>query len=81
VKELAAGTDADVARIAAAAIQLARAPEQHRPLAAVRDLSTSPRTHPTTASPARRAYGGDSPPAWRPPTSSTVNAAVSATEG
>jgi ATP-dependent RNA helicase DeaD len=42
VKELAAGTDTDVARIAAAAIRLARAPEQHRPLTAVRDLSTSP---------------------------------------
>jgi ATP-dependent RNA helicase DeaD len=43
VQELAAGTDADVARIAAAAIRLARAPEQHRPLTAVRDLSPSPR--------------------------------------
>ena len=41
VKELTAGTDADVARIAAAAIRLARAPEQHRSLAAVRDLPTS----------------------------------------
>jgi ATP-dependent RNA helicase DeaD len=42
VTELAAGTDADVARIAAAAIRLARAPEQHRPLEAVRDLSAPP---------------------------------------
>ena len=42
VQELTAGTDADVAQIAAAAIRLARAPEQHRPLAAVQDLSTSP---------------------------------------
>ena len=42
VKELAAGTDADVARIAAAAIRLARAPEQQRPLAVVRDPSMSP---------------------------------------
>jgi hypothetical protein len=31
-----------VARIAAAAIRLARAPEQHRPLEAVRDLSAPP---------------------------------------
>jgi ATP-dependent RNA helicase DeaD len=54
VKELAAGTDADVARIAAAAIQLARAPEQHRPLAAVRDLSTSPQRTP----PRRHQIGG-----------------------
>jgi ATP-dependent RNA helicase DeaD len=42
VQELAAGTDVDVARIAAAAIHLARGPERHRPLAAVRDISTSP---------------------------------------
>jgi ATP-dependent RNA helicase DeaD len=42
VQELTAGTDADMAQIAAAAIRLARAPEQHRPLAAVQDLSTSP---------------------------------------
>jgi ATP-dependent RNA helicase DeaD len=55
VKELAAGSDADVARIAAAAIQLARAPEQHRPLTAVRELSTSPeRTPPRRHQPGRR---------------------------
>jgi ATP-dependent RNA helicase DeaD len=41
VKELAAGADADMARLAAAAIHLARAPERHRPLAAVRDISPS----------------------------------------
>ena len=46
VQELAAGTDADIARLAAAAIRLARAPEQHRPLAAVRDLPTFPRRTP-----------------------------------
>jgi len=55
VKELTAGTDADVARIAAAAIQLARAPEQHRPLAAVREISTSPgRTPPQRHQPVGR---------------------------
>jgi ATP-dependent RNA helicase DeaD len=54
VQELAAGTDADVARIAAAAIQLARAPEQHRPLAAVRDLFPPPGRTP----PQRHQYGG-----------------------
>jgi ATP-dependent RNA helicase DeaD len=55
VKELAAGTDTDVARIAAAAIRLARAPEQHRPLTAVRDLSTSPgRTSPRRPQPGGR---------------------------
>lgn len=47
VKELTAGTDADVARLAAAAIQLARAPERDRPLAAVRDLSASPERLPS----------------------------------
>ena len=58
VKELAAGSDADVARIAAAAIQLARAPEQHRPLTAVRELSASPgRTPPRRHQPGRRPGG------------------------
>jgi ATP-dependent RNA helicase DeaD len=55
VKELAASTDADVARIAAAAIRLARAPEQHRPLTVVRDLATSPgRTPPRRHPPGGR---------------------------
>ncbi len=81
VKELAAGTDADVARIAAAAIQLARAPEQHRPLAAVRDLSTSPgRTPPRRHHPGGRTGGqsarfGDRQHRPRP------SAAVRAAEG
>jgi hypothetical protein len=81
VKELAAGTDADVARIAAAAIRLARAPEQHRPLAAVREPSTFPgRTPPRRHQPGRRPGGqsarfGDRQRRVRPST------AVSATEG
>ena len=69
VQELATGTDADVARIAAAAIQLARAPEQ-RPLAAVRDLPNLPTR--TTASPDRRTSRETVRPTWRPPPSSTV---------
>ena len=57
VKELTAGTDADLARIAAAAIHLARAPERHRPLAAVRDISTSPgRAQPRRHQPTGRSY-------------------------
>lgn len=42
VTELAAGAEADVARIAAAAIRLARASEHHRPVEAVRDISAPP---------------------------------------
>jgi hypothetical protein len=81
VQELAAGSDADVARIAAAAIRLARAPEQHRPLTAVRELSTSPgRIPPRRHRPGGRTGGqptrfGDR---RRRPRS---NAAVSATQG
>ena len=57
VTELAAGTDADVARIAAAAIRLARAPEQHRPLEAVRDLAAPPsRTVPRRSQPVGRPH-------------------------
>jgi ATP-dependent RNA helicase DeaD len=57
VKELAAGSEADMARIAAAAIHLARAPERHRPLAAVRDISTFPeRTKPQRYRPTERSY-------------------------
>jgi len=54
VKELTAGTDTDVAQIAAAAIRLARAPEQHRPLVAVRNLPTSSGRTP----PRRHSLGG-----------------------
>jgi hypothetical protein len=81
VQDLAAGADADVARIAAAAIRLARAPEQHRPLTAVRDLSTAPgRTPPRRHRPGRRPGGqparfGDRRRRARP------GAAVSAPEG
>jgi ATP-dependent RNA helicase DeaD len=81
VQELAAGTDADVAQIAAAAIRLARAPEQRRPLAAVRELSPSPgHTPPRRRRPVGRIGGqaarfGDR---QRRPRSS---AAVSASEG
>ncbi len=57
VTELAAGADADVARIAAAAIRLARAPEQHRPLEAVRDISAPPsRTMPRRHQPVGRPH-------------------------
>jgi ATP-dependent RNA helicase DeaD len=81
VKELTAGTDADVAQIAAAAIRLARAPEQHRPLTAVRDLSISPgRTPPRRHQPVRRTGRQSVRPGdrRRRPRSS---AAVSAAEG
>ena len=61
VQELTAGTDADIARLAAAAIQLARAPEQHRPLVAVRDLSTSPGRTPARRRPPVGRTGGQSP--------------------
>jgi ATP-dependent RNA helicase DeaD len=81
VKELAAGTDTDVTRIAAAAIRLARAPEQQRPLAAVRDLSpfpgrTSPRRHQAGGRPGGQAARfGDRRRRAQP------GAAVSTTEG
>jgi hypothetical protein len=81
VQELAADTDADVMRVAAAAIRLARAPEQHRPLTAVREFSTSPgHTPPRRHQPGERTGGqsarfGDR---RRRPRSS---AAVNATEG
>jgi ATP-dependent RNA helicase DeaD len=81
VQELAADTGADVARIAAAAIRLARAPERHRPLTAVRDLATAPdRTPSRRHQPGRRPGGqparfGDRRRRARP------RAAVSATEG
>ena len=70
VTELAAGTDADVARIAAAAIRLARAPEQHRPLAAVRDIptapgGTTPRRHQPAGRPYARLKAGQRGPAGR----------------
>jgi ATP-dependent RNA helicase DeaD len=81
VKEFAAGTDADVARIAAAAIRLARAPEQHRPLAAVRDLSTYPgRTLPRRQQPGGRP-GRQSTRSGDRQHRSQSSAAVSATEG
>src|SRR5712691_9459822 len=57
VTELAAGADADVARVAAAAIRLARAAERHRPLEAVRDIPASPaRTAPRRHQPVGRPY-------------------------
>ena len=57
VTELAAGADADVARVAAAAIRLARAAEHHRPLEAVRDIPASPaRTAPRRHQPVGRPY-------------------------
>jgi ATP-dependent RNA helicase DeaD len=81
VKELAAGTDADVARIAAAAIRLARAPEQHRPLVAVRDLPTYPgRPLPRRHQPGGRP-GGQSSRFGNRQRRSQSSAAVSATEG
>jgi ATP-dependent RNA helicase DeaD len=81
VQELAADTDADVLRIAAAAIRLARAPEQRRPLTAVRDLSTSPgRTPPRRHQPGERT-GGQTARFGERRRRPRSSAAVSATEG
>ena len=81
VKELAAGTDADVARIAAAAIRLARAPEQQRPLAVVREPSAFPgRTPPRRHQPGGRP-GGQAARFGDRRRRSRSSTAVSATEG
>jgi hypothetical protein len=81
VQELVAGTDADVARLAAAAIQLARASEQHRPLVAVQDLSTSPRRIPPRRHQPVGRTGGQSARFDDPRRRSQSNEAVRAAEG
>ncbi|MBM3225747.1 MAG: DEAD/DEAH box helicase [Candidatus Tectomicrobia bacterium] len=55
VTELAASADVDIARLAAAAIRLARAPEQARPIEVVRDIQpTADRPTPRQARPTER---------------------------